>query len=289
MERSCCRTWGVWLCGKTGNNFDTSRWSKDSGGSQCTNPKPCLDTHMGTQSHSLLPTRFSGPQQVNSSWIQLCLYFSWVLKFNQRWAWTSKLAPVKCSHCRERVETQAYPLLQVISWNGPSIFFPSLDFWSKGKGFPLILPVWCWENVWWSEGLVLQRSCLENLKHTALCSNTSEVQLLHSYRCQAEQRLCWRMSWCPWGAGEEGSSSLDRSRQEPAQGVLSRVALAAGQLHFGPIRSPSLGSHMRLAGSVRVCQHPAGMVMSHSLGPAWALDEAPQAGVVSVHRAGWLL
>lgn len=35
-------------------------------------------------------TRFSGPQRADSSQTQLCLYFSQVLKFSQRWVWTSR-------------------------------------------------------------------------------------------------------------------------------------------------------------------------------------------------------
>lgn len=76
--------------------------------------------------------------------------------------------------------------------------------------------------------------------------------------CQAEQRPCWRINWCPWGAEEAGSSSSDGSRtwglpKVPALGGhasgcpgkvgLGRSFASAVQLHSGPMRSPSLG-HM---------------------------------------------
>lgn len=98
MERICCKTPGVWLCpvprrGKAGiwclEVKQGLRWVTVH------KPQGIVPAWTHTWAHTVthwLPTRFSGPLQVNSNWTQLGLYFSWVLKLNRRWAWTSKLA-----------------------------------------------------------------------------------------------------------------------------------------------------------------------------------------------------
>lgn len=65
---------------------------------------------------------------------------------------------------------------------------------------------------------------------------------------QAEQRPCWRMSWCPWGAPPQmGARHGDCPRSQPSVAVpldvLARLALAAllPLLRSGPMSSPSLG------------------------------------------------